>query len=168
MLILDSPNKLGDKILSGSEALAKAKEEDAIENRQYQMDDHLLLTNLEARMGRPMMYQTLIERILKMNPNIWVEDSINCPGYANFYTMRGWVKTCLDAAFEKGALPEFSILIEDDIRKLPVKEIRGWWTVLYRLLAQRAITKRQIRKAFGPEPEGFNSARWKTFTRDFT
>jgi len=163
MLIQPDRNKLGDKSLRGAEALAQSFEQIDKSLQQYRLPDHEQLKDVDARMGKPLHFAELIRRVVKLNPSLWAEDSINRPGNVGFYRHR--TPTPEDpcdkeylVAFPKDILPEYSI-IETDAADLPVKEKRGWRTVLLRLLQQRALTIEQVSSAFD-EASGESSARW--------
>lgn len=165
MLIVPDSTKLGDGKLSPHEQLKKSFEETDSALMQYRLDDHEDLKNAEKRLGKPMQHQELIRRIERCNPRVWAEATINHDTGMNFYTNRKGVKTCLGAAFEKGWLPEFSIVFVD-AADLPVKEKRGWRTVVVRLLKQRIITWEQVLNVFG-DALGHNSKRWAMETQQY-
>jgi len=166
MLIQPDRNKLGDKQVSGAEALAQSFEQTDKHLQQYRLADQEQLKNVEARLGQPLHFAEVIRRVVQLNPSLWAEDSIGCPGNVGFYRRR--TPTELNpcdkeflVAFPKDVLPEYSI-IETDAADLPVKERRGWRTVLLRLLQQKALTIEQVSSAFD-EASGESSARWRFY-----
>jgi hypothetical protein len=60
--------------------------------------------------------------------------------------------------FSQGYLPEFSIVHFNKDRQ-PIKEVRGWRTVLLRLIKNGGATEEQVQKVFG-EPSSPNEARF--------
>lgn len=161
-------NKLGDKILSGRESIAKAKEEDFADNQRYRLDDQAHLANVAARLGKPMSHTELISKVSALTGHtVWAEESQNWLGGMNFYTERNGQKVCLAAPFEKGWIPENSYVIEDEM-KLPAQAKRGWRTVLYRLIAAKVLTKQIVDKHFGRALEANEShVRWNIYTRNY-
>lgn len=91
----------------------------------------------------------MVRRILRMNPCLWVEDSINCPGHANFYYPAGvsGKKTCAGSPFKKGPVREFSVIFHDAAGR-PVRVEYGWREVLHRLLKRALISWVQVRMNF--------------------
>lgn len=150
--------------LSAEEQLLKSFEETDKMLQVYRLDDHEELKNAEKRLGKPMSHTDLIRKVTRLNPAIWEEDSINDRNVVGFYTSRNGVKTYL-VAFEKGHLPEFSFILVD-AADLPVKEKRGWRTVLLRLLAKNALTWAQVLEVFG-DAHNLNSERWRKATQKY-
>lgn len=165
MLFEINRDKLGDKLLSKEEALLKSFEETDRKLEKFRLDDHEDLKNMEKRLGRPMHSNQLIYYVTRTNPHVWAEDSINDSNCANFYMAKDGKKTCCVAAFEKGFLSEFSFILVDTA-DLPVKEKRGWRTVLLRLLAAGALTWAQVLEVFG-DAHGVNSERWRRYTQRY-
>lgn len=130
---------------------------------RYRLDDHEDLKNAEARMGKQMAHNELIRRVVKLNPNVWAEDSRTHKNGIGFYTTDSEGNKKYLVAFEKGYLPEFSYIIVDRA-DLPIKEVRGWRTVLLRLLKQGVLTWKQIVDVF-EDAYGYNAKRWQHYTR---
>lgn len=166
-LLLDPHGKkLGDKLLSPEEALKKSFEDTEKKVARYRLDDHDHLKDAAQRTGKPMSHQDLIRRVTKCNPRIWAEDSLNDKKSIGFYTTRAGVKKYL-VAFEKGVLPEFSFILVDTA-DLPIKEKRGWRTVLHRLLAQGALKWSDIVAIFGDvDGDGARTQRWHRNTKKY-
>lgn len=148
MLIVPDRSLLGDGRLSKKEALDKLREENNAMLNRYRLPDQDELSRVHERLGRPMPYQELIRRVLKLNPTLWVEDSINMPGHCGFYRQKqpkfaGDSDKEFLVAFPKQVLPEFSSVTLNHER-LVTGEIRGWRTVLLRLLQQGALTLSQV------------------------
>jgi hypothetical protein len=166
MLIQPEREKLGDKVLRGAEALAQSFEQTDKALEQYRLPDQQQLKNVDARTGQPMHFTELVARIRKLNPSLWVEDSIHCPGHVGIYRHR--TPTAEDpcdkeflVAFPAEVLPEYSI-IEVDAADLPIRERRGWRTVLVRLLQQKALRIKGVIELFG-DASGESSARWRFY-----
>lgn len=160
-------NRLGDKLLSPKEALKKAYEETDKRLNKYRLYDHEELKQTAARMGKPLTHNVFIARVLKMNPNLIYEDSINYPGHGAFYLVTNNIKKYLGAAFQKGFLPEFDI-IQVDAADLATGKTVGWRSVLWRLIKQKAITKNQCDAAFGKAGVNDVNVRWNRFTRNWS
>lgn len=164
MLIDPTGLKLGDKRLSKEEALLRSFEQTDKAVDRYRLDDHDHLKDANARTGRPMAHTELIGRVRRATSNVWAEDSRNAPENAGFYTNKAGVKTYL-CAFEKGVLPEYTIIFTD-CADLPVKQRIGWRNVLLRLLGAGVLTWAQVLDIFG-DAHGINSRRWKFYTRRY-
>jgi hypothetical protein len=170
MLIIDDPAQAGDKKLSSAEALARSYEDTDRRLDKYRLADQTELANAEKRLGHPMTSGELIRRVMTLNPDIWAEDSnANPRTVAGFYTVRtdetGHPCKMFLCAFEKGWLPEFSIVIEDRAG-LPVREQRGWRTVLVRLLDAHVLTYPQVASVFG-HADGDNARNWQSLTQRY-
>jgi hypothetical protein len=153
--------------LSAREKLQRSYEDTDKALMQYRLSDHDDLKNAEKRMGKPMMSSELVKRIEKLtNRAVWAEDSYRDPdNVVGFYTIKKREKVHI-CAFDKGAMPEYSIIMTD-AADLPIKEKRGWRTVLTRLMQADVLTWSQVQYGFG---EGMNHAaanRWAFNTRDF-
>lgn len=164
MLIL--PNHLTDKNLNFAEASAKYKAEKDKQLDQYRLPDQQLLTDLVARMGKPMTHTDMVERIRKITGyKLWAEESITMPGNMNLYRMVKDVKTCCNTPFRMGYVPEYTVIHETD-RRMPGERTPGWREVLLRLIKQRIITRPQADGMFGP-PTPTNTTLWQQFVRDY-
>jgi hypothetical protein len=170
MLIETNPDRLGDKLLSPQEALLRAFEETDRRLQVYRLTDHEELKDTKARFGYPLSFVELIRRVRKINPALWVEDSINMPGHCGFYRYKR-PKQPDDpdkeflAAFPKEVLPEYSIVLVDKA-DLPIKEMRGWRTVLLRLIQQKALLLQDVLIAFG-DACSISSSRWRQYTQNY-
>lgn len=128
---------------------------------QYRYPDQEDFKNAERQTGRGMWSNELIRKILALNNRLWVEDCAAIKGCAGFYWAIDGVKKFTNASFEKGFLPEFSIIrvdradlpaavkvsYVDDVPNSPIKY--GWRTVLLRLVKVKALTMRQVVAVFG-------------------
>jgi hypothetical protein len=62
-------------------------------------------------------------------------------------------------------LPEFSYILVD-AADLPIKEVRGWRTVLHRLLKLKLISWADVLAVFG-DPMHAANERWQANTAEF-
>lgn len=162
MLIHTSDNP---KLPSLADALAERKQLTQKALMPYKLDDHAALKNAEVRLANGMFHGEFIGRVEKATGRkVWAEDSYRDKSIVGFYTIKNGVKTYI-CSFEKGYLPEFSI-IQTDERDMPVKENRGWRTVLTRLLQTGAIKMYQIKNAFEIR-DHFADERWRANTQNF-
>lgn len=164
-IIVPSSQHLGDSLSAQEKLLQKFEETDRMLQR-YRLDDHEELKKAEERMGQRMDHPELIRRITKLNHGIWAEDSISDRTVVGLYRVnpKDGTKQYL-VAFDKGSLPEFSIIFTDNA-DLPIKEKRGWRTVLSRLIAQGALSWSQVMTLF-EDAHGKHSRRWKMNTQRF-
>lgn len=139
----------------------------ALEN--YKLPEQEDLTNTRARIGRPMKDTDVIDKVRKLSGYlIWSEDSIACPGGANFYRwgLNG-KKECLGSAFKRGLLPQWSTWHEDAMGLVEDKTT-GWMEILSRLVKKGAIRYKDISKEFELGNEDVHAARfWKQQMKDF-
>jgi hypothetical protein len=70
------------------------------------------------------------------------------------------------SSFDKGEMPEFSFIL-CDYQEIPEQEVRGWRTVLVRLLTLRALTWRQVKEEFDDPISDLNARRWYAETKQF-
>jgi len=154
------------KKLSAREKLQQSYQETDKALMQYRLSDHDDLKDAEKRMGRPLMSNDLILRVEKLTGRkVWAEDSYRDPEIAGFYTVQKGQKTFL-CAFDKGPMPEYSIIMTD-AADLPIKEKRGWRTVLTRLLQAGVISWPQVVSGFGDGRSHAAANRWAFNTREF-
>jgi hypothetical protein len=165
MLVDPQGDKLGDRRLSKEETLRKSFEDTDKRLEPYRLADQDELTKAEKRMGHPMSHTELIRRVTKLNPRIWAEDSnANPHTVVGFYTAKRDEKIYL-GSFEKGWLPEFSIILTDRA-DLPVKHRKGWRTVLLSLIQQGYLSLDAVIEAFG-DALGINAKYWQAQTRRY-
>jgi hypothetical protein len=154
------------KRLSPQERLLASFESTDRMLQQFRLDDHEALKNAETRIGKPMTHAELIQRVGKLTHNrVWAEDSRNDEKVCGFYTVHDGGKKFL-CAFDKGPLPEFSFIFTD-AADLPIKEKRGWRTVLVRLLKMGVISWSEVISGFGDASHSVSSGRWNFNTREF-
>lgn len=163
MLIHTSDNP--KKLPSLTDALAEKKELTQKALMPYKLEDHNALKQAEVRFAHGMFHNEFIARIEKATGRkVWAEDSYRDSSIVGFYTTKKGEKSYI-CSFEKGYMPEFSI-IQTDERDMPVKENRGWRTVLTRLLQTGAIKMHQIRNAFEIR-DHIADERWRANTQNF-
>jgi hypothetical protein len=148
---------------------AIAKHKAAVEG----MDGIFLTTDSDAQMGRPLSRQTIISRLSKMNPNLVFEQSRNFPQMGAIY-LRDGVSNMLDLDHNNrgrrhlvgmewtGLSPEFTTRkIENDKWGKPQMkgQIRGWRTILQRLIKERLIGITETERVFSIA-RGRESQRW--------
>ena len=154
------------KKLSAVEALSRAKADTNTRLDKYRLDDHDDLKDAEKRLGQPMFSSDLITRIERLtHRRIWAEDSYQDSAIAGFYTTDTDGSKKFLCAFDKGAMPEFSIILTNE-QDLPVKERRGWRTVLTRLIQMKAVSMPELEKGFQFRDHQ-SDERWRANTRDF-
>lgn len=164
MLTANSPQHL--KRLSPQEQLLRSYEDTDHALERYRLSDHADLKNAQKRLGQPLMHTELIRRIEKTtNRRVWAEDSRNDSNVVGFYFVKDGQKRYV-CAFDKGALPEFSIILTDNA-DLAIKEKRGWRTVLTRLLESGAMSWSEVVYAFGDGLSHAAAKRWALNTRKF-
>lgn len=153
MLIKDDSALLGDKYLNETEGLAKIKEENQKTTDQSRIPDQEILEDKKAAVGLTMDPSELINRIQRLNPRILVE----LGGVKNAVAIRYAKKNAETGKDEKAyvtgfyidhPLLEFSYVLVDD-KGLPVREMRGWRSVLLALVRQKLLTLKQIELTFG-------------------
>ena len=133
----------------------------------YRYPDQESFKNCEKQTGKALWSHSLVKQILKLNPNLFVEDAVALPGCAGFYKMVSGEKTFTGASFRKGLVPEFTI-IKTDAADLPVAFTYGWRTVLVRLVKSRDLSYAQINRVWGEVH--LNDARgkhWNINMREF-
>lgn len=137
------PNKDWDKLHSLWESTDKM-----IDNQRY--EDQADFKNEQRQLGKVMHSGELVKRILKLNSRLVVQDSKAMKGNAAFYFVEPDKSLrYTNASFEKGWVPEFTIM-KTDAADLPSYYPRySWRTVLVRLLKGGYITWQQVLNVFG-------------------
>jgi hypothetical protein len=153
------------KRISGREKLAGLKEDTNKQLERYRLSDHDELKKSEKRTGQMLYHTDVIRRIEKLtHKRVWAEDSNNDTNVCGFYTQFNGAKKFI-CAFDKGPLPEFSHITTDE-RDLPIKEMRGWRTVLTRLMQAKVITWAQVVYGFGDGIDHAAADRWNFNSRE--
>ena len=152
---------------AATEALAKQYE--AVAGR----DGDFLTTDASAQLGRPLTRKVLIERLSKMNPNLIFEQSKNFPHIGAVYVIDPTAN--LTDSDERcrgrrhivgmewtGLSPEFTtrrVQLDQWGRPQMKGQIRGWRTVLSRLIHERLIGVAEAERVFSIS-RGRASQRW--------
>ena len=156
------------KRISGREALARSFEDTDRQLAQHRLPEQDKWKESERRLGRGMTHVALFNYVRKFIESVVMETSFNDPAVAGFYSHDTRGKRYL-VAFNTGFLPEWSI-ITTDRADLPIKERRGWRTVLLHLLKRKVITFSQVseivRTHYGYAPADWNKY-WWIYTNDF-
>jgi hypothetical protein len=167
MLIAPDGSELGDKRLNEEESLSKLKEKNLQLASKFKIPDQATLENTEMAQGHPMPYQDLIFLLKKMCPTLVIEDG----GMANAVAVRipgmledGTFGKRYVTGFYKEVLPEFSS-VSTDTKGLPVREHRGWRTVVLACIKQGVVSYKDAVYLFG-EPNGVRGGRWHDILRD--
>lgn len=109
--------------------------------------------NASKQAGKGIWSHQLTKQILKLNANLFLEDSILVPGCAAFYKMVDGKKKPTGASFRKGLIPEFTIMkpnVEISGTKIDSMGITyGWRTVLMRLVKSGDLSYPQVLKVWG-------------------
>lgn len=137
------------------------------------MDGDYLTTDATAQLGRPLTRRVLIERLCKLNPNLVFEQSRANPAIGAVYFHDGVSNMeDLDHACRgrrhivgmewTGLSPEFTTrkIEYDQFGKPQMKgQVRGWRTVLARLIKERLISIPDCERVFSIA-RGRESQRW--------
>ena len=110
----------------------------------------------EARIGKRMHSTELIRRLAKLIPN-FVPWPGNIEGQTSLYRIFG-DRVDFICWTSDGILQEFSS-VEFNKWMQPIKEIRGWRTVVLRVIKFGLLTEEQARKEFG-EPSNPSAAKF--------
>jgi hypothetical protein len=171
MLVLNDRKLLGDgpngENLRNEESLARIQHLTRKDLDRYRWPDQEEMTDFARRCGERMHHSELIRRVNHLNPAIFVEQSINFPDCLSFYHVapQTGVQTYL-SYMDKGDMPEFSCMIVDE-KDIPEKEIRGWRTILVRLLTLNALRWCDVKEEFGDPRLEINARRWYAETQPF-
>lgn len=131
----------------------------------YRLWDHNDLKNLHKRSGQWMHSSELIYRVQKLNSGVFVQQQINYPDEWGFYADVLGKQTYV-SGFSKFWMREFSAIQVDERNLQLGDELRGWRTVLLRLLTLGILEWRSILGTFG-DSDGINAYRWKIYTQKF-
>lgn len=160
----------GDKahldFLPSPEAIQRFNEEFTDpQHEMYRLGDHSDLKNLEKRSGHRIHSSDFILGIQRANPRIIIEKSINFEQQWGLYIEQAGRKRYLSWV-PAGWIREFSCYLVDERNLMKDWEIRGWRTVLIRLLGFGVISWEEVHGVFG-DAEGINSVRWRKLTLHF-
>ena len=152
MLVKADKSLLGDKNLQDKEAVAKVKEENKALASQNRIPDQDILEKREMAMGLMLQPNEFIRRLEKLNPKIIIEAGGVRNAVAVRYPKRqedGTIhKDYVTGFYVDAPLPEFSSVVVDN-KGLPIREIRGWRSVLLALFRQKIVTMKQLDLTFG-------------------
>jgi hypothetical protein len=153
-------NELGDKRLNEKESVIRLREECLAEASVCKIDGQDELEKAERSAGPRMYYTEIISRIRKENPQFYVKDGIpgNVALYATVMNEEGIPEERYVGGIPKEWLPEYSHVILDSSH-LPIREIRGWRSVIIALVKSGVLTYKQAVNQFG-EATGSRSTRW--------
>jgi hypothetical protein len=174
MLIQPNKNELGDRNVKDAESVAKLKETIFRERQKDRLPNQALLENKEMAVGNAMSPADFIRRLQKF-PNVVIQQggfpnavSVKTPALDDDPDSPTYGKTVLQGVsagfYIDRMLPEWSSY-ENDKWGIPVREIRGWRTVLLTLMHKKVLTYSQVKAAFG-EPSGQRNILWRELTRD--
>lgn len=127
--------------------MLKAMRQEA-EAQKVKFPDQESFENAEKQTGKGVWSHQLVRQITKLNPNLFVEDSLLVPGCAAFYKNIEGKKVPTGASFRKGLIPEFTIfkpVAEFDSMNITY----GWRTVVMRLVKSRDLSYSDVRRIWG-------------------
>lgn len=122
--------------------------------------------NDAARIGHPMEASELIIKLFKIVPGLYITQG-NMEGWFALYKIFPCSQSSLEGrdyqylfAIPQGLLPEFSIMEFDEVRDILIREkMRGWRTVLLKLIRADLLTEDKCNAIFG-RPNGPASNVW--------
>jgi hypothetical protein len=168
--IIIDPTVLGDRLPRDADSIAKFKEGNLKMREQFRIPNQSLLENADMALGGVLDPREFIRRLKNMEPTLLIEQGgyVNCvkvgiptvdddPASDTFNQV---IPTWLGCGFPIDVrLPEFSSVINDK-DGIPKREVRGWRTVLLRLILTGAVTYRQVKAEFGV-PLGERGKLWR-------
>ena len=174
--IIIDPTVLGDRLPRDRDSIAKKIEETRnFREKNHKVADQAFFEDQAAALGGPLDPREFIRRLRKMEPRLLIEPGgyINCvrvgiPALDDEPTSPTHgqvVPTWLSCGFPVDVrLPEFSSVLtdKDGIAK---REVRGWRTVLLRLILTGTVTYDQVKREFG-EPLGQRGKAWMQQLRE--
>lgn len=168
MLIYDNSVSLGDNLLSPEEGNAKLREGNQTLIDSKKLPNQALLENKDMAMGTPMQPSELIRRLQKINPAIVVKPGIPNAVAVYYPTYdedeKKTVLKYVSGFYVNEMMQEFSNITVDD-KGLPLREVRGWRSVLLAFFNKGILTYPQLKAAFG-EPIGQRNTLWNEQTRE--
>lgn len=161
--------------MSTDEHVHRLKEQnynsEAVKKQRWEHQEEDELANDRSRIGHPMHHTELLDKLRRLIPDLFVIDG-RFQGDLAAYRIYGQPQPRLEGrTFEylfyipTGILPEFSAY-EFDARDVPIREkLRGWRTVLLRLIKARMVSEDDINRVFGradgPAASRYNRELWK-------
>ena len=161
-----------NEILNPEENLAKQKELTQKAREPFKHPDQAILDNTEMAVGKPLAPNDFIRLLKVAGPNLLIEDG-GVPGAMAVRvrtldddplspTYKQFVKKYVTGFYADRVLPEFSSFINDSTG-VPVREVRGWRTVLIMLRSE--IKYSEMTRVFG-EPVGERAILWNRVMRE--
>lgn len=144
--------------LSTNEHTARIREmnynSDAVRAQRWENQEEY--KNSAARIGKAIHHSDFIRVIKHLVPDLYITDG-RVEGDLAVFRVYGRPQPQLNGrTFEylfycpTGVLPEFSIYEFDEVRDIPVRELkRGWRTVLLRLIKSGLVSEETVNKVFG-------------------
>jgi hypothetical protein len=172
--------ELGDLRLNPEEACARERESLLKLESKKKIQGQDELEDTERSSGHRMAWTEFIHRLQRCNPDLKPRDgSVNSialyikkmrheylesdavpPNGVFFYDHR------YVGGFPKEPIPEYSH-VTLDTSNLPVREIRGWRSVLLNLMDNRALDYRKAVREFGDPSGDARSGRWMQQTQQY-
>jgi hypothetical protein len=173
VLVQTDKNELGDVRLSPEEAVYREREELLKLASTRKIGGQAELEDAERSAGPRISWQEVIRRLRLCNPKLHFADSQGGAHIA-VYRLKNraeaadheydpekfdwWNDHIYVTGFPKQDMAEYSHVVLDS-SNLPVREIRGWRSVLIALIKASAISHESTLKHFG-EAIGARSGRW--------
>ena len=174
--------ELGDCRLSPEEAVIKERESLLTLESKKKIVGQEELEHQERSAGARLSWTEFLRRLLRCNSELQVRDGSKdaialyarkkayeyteadygaAPPNGEFYRDHKYV-----SGFEKQDLPEYSHVILDS-SMLPVREYRGWRSVLLTLMEHKALDYRKVIKEFHDPSSDSRSGRWMQQTQQY-
>jgi hypothetical protein len=144
-------NHLYDSRLARDEVEPYLKQDMAVRNKPYELSGQEERKDSPARWGHVLHSSELLLRLQRIIPNLHVKDGRIGNDVSLFQVIGDEIKYLVWT--HQGNLPEYSIVVTN-WQNRPVREIRGWRTVLLRLIKAGVITEEQAVKQFGSPTNG--------------
>lgn len=181
MLIESDRSQLGDTHLSPEEANLRERELLLKMASKKKIQGQAELEDPNRSAGPRMYYTEIIRRLLKLNPELRIEDgkagsvAIYRPKRHDEYdyeqfdpkapTQWRWDFEYV-TGFEKDWIPEYPHVLLDS-SKLATREVHGWRSTLIALIKARAISYGGAIKEFGDPSGDSRSGRWFEYLSKF-
>jgi hypothetical protein len=173
MLVQVDPQELGDTRLNPEESVYREREELLRMASTRKIDGQAELEDAERSMGPRITWQELIRRLCLCNSRLYFADAQGGKHIAVYRPKTSlerseeeydhdkqpwWNDHKYVGGFPKEDMPEWSHVILDS-SMLPVREVRGWRSVLMSIIKAGGMTYASASKQFG-EPTDQRSGRW--------
>jgi hypothetical protein len=135
----------------------------------HKFPDQIAFENADKQIGKGIWSNVLVKQIVKLAPNLFVEDCVAIPECSGFYKMVFGAKKFTGASFKRGLMPEFSIFTPDNAGQMTSTGITyGWRMVLALLLESGDLKLHQIVRAWGDvEYSDTRGKHWSAKVRKF-